>query len=108
MAKSYSSLRVISKAFIVLGYINLFAGLIVACFYITYNLTSDYSLPMIIMGAIGIAFASLILALIEWAIGQFIALTINTADNIANVADNVYLIAKSVEENLGKNQSKKG
>ena len=99
MKKSYSSLNTLSTIITVLGYINLFAGLIIS-FVMFNSINSDTSIQyhsgLAVISAIGIILLTLLSSLFFWALGQFIKLCINVANDISVINENTFYIANNI------------
>lgn len=102
MKKSYSALSTVSVLSIVVGYINLSFGFIIALVLFVSNAYIESPALRIIV-PVGVILASLLLALPFWAIGQFIKLCINVAEDINTMNENTFFIAdlfaKTVNDN---------
>lgn len=107
MKKSYSSLNTLSAIIIVLGYLNLFVGIIISVFIfntIKSDTSVQYNDGLAIVSTIGAILLTLLSSLFLWAIGQFIKLCVNIAQDISTVNDNVFYIAEILAKK-GKQQN---
>lgn len=101
MKKSYSALKTVSTITTICGYVILITGLTLAAFYFVYYRYSDVWYQVYLIPLIS-AILGLILALPFWAIGQFINLFIDVANNIHTVNENTYFIATSIDKVTSK------
>ncbi|WP_123985327.1 hypothetical protein [Taibaiella soli] len=96
--KSYPFLRTLSAIFIAIGIIETLSTAIVVLVGLRTWMDMFDSNPTGAYLMLGYLVLLIVSIIGTFAISQLIKLVINSADNIQNIADNVYLIASKNEE----------